>query len=182
MTLSEALQRAIRPSTTRSAAALWAKSLFNAVIFFGIFMVALPALANFVLPTELPLPPSLRTWLAALLTIVGVIAWLACLDTFSRRGRGTPLGADAPRQLVTTGLFRWMRNPIMAAELSVIWAVALYLASLGAALYAVAITVGAHVAVVYIEEPELRKRFGQGYEEYCRTVPRWLPRLGRDEA
>ena len=67
----------------------------------------------------------------------------------------------------------------MVAELAVIWAGALYLASLGATLYAIAISVGAHVMVVHIEEPELRKRFGESYAEYCRSVPRWLPRLGR---
>jgi protein-S-isoprenylcysteine O-methyltransferase Ste14 len=72
-----------------------------------------------------------------------------------------------------------MRNPIMAAELLVIWAVALFLASLGAALYAVSISVAAHVMVVYVEEPELRSRFGESYEEYCRDVPRWLPRMSR---
>jgi protein-S-isoprenylcysteine O-methyltransferase Ste14 len=67
----------------------------------------------------------------------------------------------------------------MAAELSVIWAEALYLASLGSTLYAIAISVVAHVMVVHIEEPELRKRFGQSYSEYCRNVPRWLPNFGR---
>ena len=179
MAVREALQRAIRPSTTRSTVALWAKSLLNAVLFFGIFMVALPWLAHHLLPMKLPLPSGLRSWLASALALVGVTAWIACLDTFSRHGRGTPLSADAPRHLVTTGLFRQMRNPIMAAELSVIWAGALYLASLGATLYATAISVAAHVMVVHIEEPELRKRFGKSYAEYCRNVPRWLPRLGR---
>jgi protein-S-isoprenylcysteine O-methyltransferase Ste14 len=67
----------------------------------------------------------------------------------------------------------------MAAELSVVWTEALYFASLGFALYAIAISVGAHLAVVQIEEPELRKRFGASYEDYCRKVPRWLPRLRR---
>ena len=28
-----------------------------------------------------------------------------------------------------------------------------------------------------VEEPGLRKRFGREYEEYCKTVPRWVPRL-----
>lgn len=176
MTVRAILQRAIRPSTTRSTKALWAKSLLNAVLFFGIFMVALPGLAHRLMPMELPLPGGLRTGLAGALALVGITAWVACLDTFSRHGRGTPLPADAPRHLVTTGLFRRIRNPIMAGELCVIWAAAMYLGSLGVALYAIVISVAAHVMVVHIEEPELLERFGQSYAEYCRNVPRWLPR------
>ncbi len=179
MSLRATLQGAIRPSTTRSTTALWAKSLLNAVLFFAIFMIALPWLAHQVLPVALPVPAVLRTWLAGALALVGVTAWIACLDTFSRHGRGTPLPADAPRHLVTTGLFGRLRNPIMAAELLVIWAEALYLSSWGVTLYAIAINIAAHVMVVHIEEPELRKRFGESYEEYCRNVPRWLPSLRR---
>ena len=177
MSVRQALQRAIRPSTTRTTAALWAKSLLNAVLFFAIFVVALPALAQYLLPIELPLARTPRMWLAGALGVTGIGAWMFCLDSFSRHGRGTPLPADAPRQLVTTGLFRRIRNPIMAAELLVIWGVAVYLASAGTMLYAIAISIAAHVAVVHIEEPELRERFGESYSDYCREVPRWLPRF-----
>lgn len=167
----------IQPSTTRSTAALWAKSLLNAVLFFAVFMLALPWLAHHFLPLTLPIPMTARTWLAGGLALIGVVSWTACLDAFSRRGRGTPLPLDAPRHLVTTGLFAVTRNPIMAAELLVIWAEALYLASLGVALYAVAISIAAHLMVLRVEEPELRERFGESFEEYCRNVPRWFPRL-----
>jgi len=177
MTVRTTLERAIRPSTTQSTGALWAKSLLNAALFFSIFMLALPWLADHLLPATLRLPAALRIWLAGSLALIGVTAWIACLDTFSRRGRGTPLPADAPRNLVTTGLFGWIRNPIMLAELLVIWAEALYLSSVGVMLYAIAISVVAHLLVVHVEEPELRKRFGESYETYCRTVPRWLPGL-----
>jgi protein-S-isoprenylcysteine O-methyltransferase Ste14 len=34
----------------------------------------------------------------------------------------------------------------------------------------------AHVQVTRIEEPLLRKRYGQAYDEYCARVPRWIPR------
>lgn len=175
VTVREVLQRAIRPSTTQSIFALWAKSLLNAVLFFGIFMVALPALAHYLLPMDLSLPRGTRVWLAGALALSGVAAWIGCLDTFSRHGHGTPLPADAPRKLVTVGLFSRIRNPIMAAELLVIWAVALWLGSAGVLLYAVSICIAAHVVVIYVEEPELRRRFGPEYEEYCRRVPRWFP-------
>jgi len=32
-----------------------------------------------------------------------------------------------------------------------------------------------YLFVVYYEEPNLRRRFGESYERYCATVPRWLP-------
>ena len=31
--------------------------------------------------------------------------------------------------------------------------------------------------VRFYEEPTLREKFGADYEEYCRNVPRWIPRL-----
>ena len=179
MRVREVLQGAIRPSTTRATRALWAKSLLNAVLFFAVFMVALPWLFHHLLPSSLVAPSLFRTWLAGSCFVVGVGIWVACLDTFSRHGRGTPLPMDAPRELVTRGAFSVIRNPIMAAEVLVIWGEALYLSSLGVVLYAVAVTMGAHAAVRYVEEPELLKRFGASYEEYCKLVPRWVPRILR---
>ncbi len=166
-----------RPSTTESTALLWAKSLLNAVLFFSVFMVALPWTAHQLLPAMLPLPVSLRTWGGTILIAVGVGVWIACLDAFSRRGRGTPLPADAPRHLVTDGFFAVVRHPIIAAETMVIWGEALYFSSLGVAGYAVFMTLYAQWVVVRIEEPELRERFGESYGVYCRNVPRWLPRF-----
>jgi protein-S-isoprenylcysteine O-methyltransferase Ste14 len=179
MTLRRSLQAGIRPSSTRSTLALWAKSLLNAVLFFAVFMVALPWLAHHLLPLALPVPQRLRIPVAVVFFVVGVAIWLGCLDTFSRHGRGTPFSMDAPRHLVTGGFFAFVRNPIMVGELLVIWAEALYLASAGVVLYAAAISVAAHLSVVYVEEPELRRRFGDSYEDYCRNVPRWLPQLHR---
>jgi protein-S-isoprenylcysteine O-methyltransferase Ste14 len=179
MSFRSSLRDAIRPSTTRGTAALWAKSLLNAVLFFAVFMVALPYLAHRLLPAPLPLPAALGTWLGGALVLVGIAVWVACLDTFSRRGHGTPLPLDAPRELVSTGLFGVVRNPIMAGELLVIWGEALYFASWGLALYALAITALAHYLVVNVEEPELRERFGEAYDRYCERVPRWLPRRRR---
>ncbi len=168
-----------RPSTMESTAALWAKSLLGALLFFSVFMVALPWAAHQLLPARLPLPPLLRTWGGAALFAAGVAGWIICLDAFSRRGRGTPAPMDAPRHLVSDGLHGVVRNPIIAAEMMVIWGEALYFSSLGVLGYAVLMTCFAQWVVVRVEEPELRERFGAAYESYCRSVPRWIPRLAR---
>lgn len=166
-----------RASTTRSTAAIWAKSLLNAVLFSGIFIVALPWGAHQLLPQTLPVPAATRTWGGGALFLLGIAGWIVCLDAFSRRGRGTPSPLDAPSRLVTDGLHGVVRNPMIVSELIVLWGVALWAASLGVALYALATTLGAHWVVLYSEEPQLRARFGKSYEEYCENVPRWLPRL-----
>ncbi len=170
-----------RTSTTESTTALWAKSLLGSTLFFGVFMVALPWGAHRLLAQALPIPSPIRTWGGAILFVAGLSGWIVCLDAFSRRGRGTPSPLDAPRHLVTDGLFGIVRNPIIASELMVVWSEALYFGSLGIFVYALAVTLGAHLGVVRVEEPQLRKRFGPDYEAYCRRVPRWLPRLGRSK-
>jgi protein-S-isoprenylcysteine O-methyltransferase Ste14 len=178
MSIRSAMQRAIRPSTTRSLGTLRAKSLINAVLFFAVFMGALPWGAARLLPVTLPLPGPLQTGLALVLAIAGFVLWAICLEAFSQHG-GTPLPADTPRGLVTTGPFAYSRNPIMAGELAIVWAEFLYFESLGIGAYAVLLTAFAHWSVVHVEEPELRTRFGAAYEDYCGRVPRWMPRLSR---
>jgi protein-S-isoprenylcysteine O-methyltransferase Ste14 len=44
-------------------------------------------------------------------------------------------------------------------------------------LYVAALTAAFHLFVVFFEEPLLRRKFGASYEEYCRRVPRWVPRV-----
>ncbi len=52
-------------------------------------------------------------------------------------------------------------------------------ANLVATAVAFAAVIGVGLFVVFYEEPTLRKKFGAEYEEYCRNVPRWVPRLRR---
>lgn len=174
--------RLIRPSQTRSRLALWAKSLINAIAFFAIFMAALPWAAHWLLPAPLPVPAGLGLGAGALLATVGAALWLYCLDVFSRRSGGTPFPLDAPRHLATTGPFHIIRNPIMAGELMVVWGEGLFFASVGITVYAVLLSLLAHLAVVYAEEPDLRARFGSAYDEYAARVPRWFPQRLREPA
>jgi len=50
-------------------------------------------------------------------------------------------------------------------------------ANLYAILVTLAVALGIHLFVMFYEEPTLRRKFGADYEEYCRNVNRWLPRL-----
>ena len=84
-----------------------------------------------------------------------------------------------PQRLVVAGFYRYVRNP-MYLGFFVGWA-GLWTIFGRASRTGLEITVAAIAAVAlfvqFYEEPVLRSKFGGDYEEYCRNVPRWLPRL-----
>jgi protein-S-isoprenylcysteine O-methyltransferase Ste14 len=50
-------------------------------------------------------------------------------------------------------------------------------AKLVAIVVASVVLLGTALFVLLYEEPTLRKMFGAEYEEYCRNVRRWVPRM-----
>jgi protein-S-isoprenylcysteine O-methyltransferase Ste14 len=124
--------------------------------------------------------PSLSVWLIGLLPFcVGIILYFWCAGAFTFIGRGTPAPIDAPVFLVKSGPYRWVRNPMYIGVLSVWFGEAILFHSLLLAGFGVLIALVVHLFVVFYEEPTLRRRFGESYETYLRTVPRWLPRYPR---
>jgi len=115
---------------------------------------------------------------AALLPWLGgtVILLWSCWE-FTFRGRGTPAPIDPPKVMVAEGLYRFVRNPMYLGALLILLGDVLWFQSLRLLIYAAALTAAFHLFVVFYEEPVLRRKFGSSYEDYCRRVPRWIPRL-----
>jgi protein-S-isoprenylcysteine O-methyltransferase Ste14 len=123
--------------------------------------------------------PGPAFWPGAVLIGAGLILDILCFWVFVAAGRGTPAIWDAPRRVVTVGPYGWVRNPIyIGAFLIVVGEASLFL-SLPLLVYAVALALGFHLLVIAYEEPNLSGRFGEAYERYRRTVPRWIPRPPR---
>lgn len=79
----------------------------------------------------------------------------------------------APTQLVTSGIFKYSRNPIYVAFLLPLASLALL--SLSAAVLAIAFYVTAmNLTVLRKEERDLSQAFGKTYAEYAAKVPRWI--------
>jgi len=110
---------------------------------------------------------------------VGLACYVFCSFWLIFFGRGPHVEFDPPRALVTTGPYRWVRNPVLMSLLAVWTGQAIYFASIGLAVLVSLGVAFARYQVTKIEEPRLRLRFGQSYEDYCRNVPRWLPRPPR---
>ncbi len=101
------------------------------------------------------------------------------LDSFARfRDPGaTPAPVASPQHLVVTGLYRYVRNPMYVAVLSLIFGQGLLFGSGRLLEYGLIVRLGFAAFVFLYEEPALRRKFGKEYEEFCAHVPRWVPRL-----
>ncbi len=118
-------------------------------------------------------------WLGAVPSVLGFAVALRCVWDFGWTGHGTPAPIAPPQRLVVVGFYRYVRNPMyvgFAAGWIGLWVI---FGHPNPALIAsvAAVALGVHLFVLFYEEPALRGKFGADYEEYCRNVRRWWPRV-----
>jgi protein-S-isoprenylcysteine O-methyltransferase Ste14 len=106
--------------------------------------------------------------------VAGLALLLWCVRDFYVAGKGTLAPWSPPKHLVTTGLYRYSRNPMYLAVATMLMGWALALASPRLAAYAVVVSVAFHLRVVFAEEPWLARTHGAAWDEYRARVPRWL--------
>jgi protein-S-isoprenylcysteine O-methyltransferase Ste14 len=119
--------------------------------------------------------PVLRAAGVALIA-VGLLCLVECFARFALKGRGTPAPVAPTETLVVSGLYRYVRNPMYLAVLSLIGGQALLLGSVGLLAYGAGAWLVVHVFVVAYEEPTLERQFGRHYAAYRAAVRRWWPR------
>jgi protein-S-isoprenylcysteine O-methyltransferase Ste14 len=115
--------------------------------------------------------------IGVILIILGAPVLLNSFARFALDGLGTPAPMAPPTKLVVTGYYRHVRNPMYVSALLIVAGQALLFANVGLLEYAAAVWFGAHLFVLFYEEPTLRKKFGAQYNAFCAAVPRWIPRL-----
>lgn len=158
------------------------RTAWQVLVFWTFFLAVVPAAIGLVeREVGVPVWEGGVWWrrAAAGVMFVGASAiglWSAA--AMAIRGRGTPLPTDPAIELVTTGPYAWVRNPMAVAGLLQGLSVAIYLGSALTLAYVVTGCLIWQVAVRPQEERELLARFGQRYEAYRRRVRCWLPRWG----
>jgi len=106
------------------------------------------------------------------LTLYTITAVLLC-----GKGKGPFAEFDPPTELVTSGPYHYVRNPISSCVLVLILGEAIAFSSTGVFMMVFVSMAIAQMQAVAIEEPLLLKRFGEKYAEYKSRVPRWIPRI-----
>lgn len=147
-----------------------------------LFLILVAGLGAGYIPFALlPRVPQIETGILAYfafpLWLIGVMVVLWCFADFTFKGHGTPNPIDPPKELVSSGLYRYVRNPIYVGVLTIILGHFLWFKAVWMLVYAVVVFLVCHLFVTLYEEPTLKQRFGSAYENYCKSVPRWIPKL-----
>jgi protein-S-isoprenylcysteine O-methyltransferase Ste14 len=141
---------------------------------FAILMWLL-ARATPALDMGLDLPASARLTALALIATAAAIIGLAAVRAFHRASTTVnPLSPQGCTALVTSGVFRYSRNPMYLALLMALLGWGLYLANPLSMLLALAFVPWMNRFQIQPEERMLQRVFGQAFENYCRRVRRWL--------
>jgi len=115
--------------------------------------------------------------LGGILISIGVIIIYKTVALFTSYGEGTPAPYDPPKKFVVSGLYGYVRNPMMIGVFSVLIGEAVFFGSYLILSWALFFMVANLIYVPLFEESELIARFGSPYLEYTKNVPRWFPMI-----
>jgi protein-S-isoprenylcysteine O-methyltransferase Ste14 len=145
-------------------------------------ILLLPVTVTGVIPALLlarrPPDPSPASVLAgAALAACGLTLVVVTIRHFATTGRGTLAPWDPPRRLVVQGIYRHVRNPMITGVILILLGEVIAVRSRAIAQWALLFAAINATYIPLLEEPMLENRFGEDYREYCRHVPRWIPRV-----
>lgn len=111
------------------------------------------------------------TFVGVILIVIGSLISIAGVIEFRSFKIMSGLTAD---KMVTTGIYRWSRNPQNVGWGLVLIGIALTGRSGVALMLAFVFWFFIHFYIVNVEEEFLKKSFGNSYENYYATTPRYL--------
>ncbi|HUD14827.1 MAG TPA: isoprenylcysteine carboxylmethyltransferase family protein [Terracidiphilus sp.] len=111
------------------------------------------------------------------LMAAGIVILLEAFLRFALEGLGTPAPILPPKRLVVTGSYRYVRNPMYVAVVSLILGQGLIFGDVRVIVYGLCAWLITHLFVLFYEEPTLRRSFPADYADFSTHVPRWIPRL-----
>ncbi len=152
------------------------------LVIFGVFtslFVLLAVVADGLLDLP-PLLPDRARWLVSLAVLAAGVAVTTWSLVPFLKSCGTPVPFNPPPTLVTTGPYRFARNPMVTGVILILIGIGFAVRSVSLVFAFIPLYVLVNVwELRQIEEPELARRFGDGYLAYRQRTPMFIPRLKR---
>ena len=90
-------------------------------------------------------------------------------------GKGTFLVTSAPKKMMTRNIYGRVRHPMMWALYIIVFGEILVFGHFILLVWLIAMVRIIYLIVHNYEEPQLERRFGENWKEYCEQVPPWIP-------
>jgi protein-S-isoprenylcysteine O-methyltransferase Ste14 len=153
------------------------KTICIAAALHGIFTISVPWLLLEATGdrrwASVPLGPVRGIGLLGI--VFGIYLYLWALRRLLSR-QTSALPGTRPTALETAGWYARVRHPLLLGVVLILLGEAVAAQSLVLLSYALLYWLWLNLFVARREEPDLRAAFGETYLEYCRRVPRWIPR------
>jgi len=115
------------------------------------------------------------------LKCAGLFILVLTISTFIRIGKGTLAPWSPPKKLIVVGIYGYVRNPMITGVLIVLTGESMAILSVNILIEVVIFFIINNIWFLLYEEPDLKRRFGDEYQDYKRNVPRWLPGLKQND-
>ena len=115
--------------------------------------------------------------LSVIILIPACLFWAWTVISFLR-ARGTPVPLNPPSKLITSGLYAYIRNPMLLGLFLLMLGLGILFGSLSLIFIFTPLFILLNVLYIKaIEEKEMEKKFSEEYLEYRKRVPMFIPRL-----
>lgn len=101
---------------------------------------------------------------------------LSANQSLCLQGNGTPIPLDPTKQLVTTGIYAYVSNPMQLSAALAFLVLGLFLCNIWIMAAALMAWIFVQGMVRWHHRHDLLKRFPQGWTIYKENVPEWVPR------
>lgn len=149
----------------------------NFVLLPGTVAIIIPLLLYHYTTPLIPMNVGKLSWLGWIILIFGLLFLFWSIILFYRIGKGTLAPWNPTSNLVISGPYRLVRNPMIVGVLNTLIGEGLAFGQVNILYWAILFFFMCSAYFVFVEEPELEKRFGEDYVKYRRNVSRWVPRI-----
>jgi protein-S-isoprenylcysteine O-methyltransferase Ste14 len=163
-------------SLTRRIIALLPAGLFFLVILPYLFLVICPSLDER-LGLDRIEPGAATILIGGILMVVGFFFAFWSISKQLDQGRGTPLPMMPTQELITSGPFRYCRNPMTLGTILAYLGMTIAAATEVGVVIMLALGLLLITYLKKVEDKELTERFGEQYLEYKQRVPFIVPRM-----
>ena len=162
---------------TRDCRNVKGRAALQAICFSGLLIMSIVMVARLSGGFQrLVHTTSWQLHLLATALFLAALPGLSAVQEFAIVGQGTPLPFDPPQRLVSSGIYRYIANPMQSSAtlLLIVMAIGLRIPGL---LLASLVSIVYSAGLAYWDEgQDLQQRYGQSFLDYRRQVRNWLPR------